>query len=365
MRILILSSEFPPGPGGIGTHAHQLAKYFSGQRHPALVLTPQAYESDAEREAFNQQQNFEIVTFSTEGSAVTKVRDRAKALKSALDHFQPDIVLVSGGRMIWMSAVVMRRNHIPWVVVGHGTEFGAESGINAFLTRLTCNQANAVVAVSKYTRSRILSLGISKPEIRVISNGADAEFFHPLPPETIDSFREQEDVIGKFVLLTVGNVTPRKGQEWVIRALPAIVRRHTDLVYWMAGLPSEQQKLEQLAEELGVSANIRFWGRVDQPTLLNIYNACDLFLMTSQQLTNGDFEGYGIAVNEAALCGKTSVVTDNSGLAEAVQGGLTGLLVPQGQFEQIADAVTNLIESPELLSVLSGAAYKNAITHQT
>lgn len=133
----------------------------------------------------------------------------------------------------------------------------------------------------------------------------------------------------------------------------------------MAGLPSEQQKLELLAASLGVSANIRFWGRVDQQTLLNLYNACDLFVMTSQQLKNGDFEGFGIAVIEAALCGKASVVTDNSGLAEAVQDGSTGLLVPQGQVEPIARAVINLIESPEKRNSLSTTAHTRALRQQT
>ena len=44
-----------------------------------------------------------------------------------------------------------------------------------------------------------------------------------------------------------------------------------------------------------------------------LYNACDLFVMTSRQLSDGDFEGYGIAVIETALCGKAAVVSDNSG----------------------------------------------------
>jgi phosphatidylinositol alpha-1,6-mannosyltransferase len=133
----------------------------------------------------------------------------------------------------------------------------------------------------------------------------------------------------------------------------------------MAGLPQEQTKLEALAEQLGVSENIRFWGRVTQETLRKLYNACDIFVMTSRQLANGDFEGYGIAVIEAALCGKTAVVSDNSGLAEAVQDGVTGLLVPQNDPNRAAQAILKLVKDPELSQQLAHQAYHNAITEQT
>lgn len=366
MRILILSSEFPPGPGGIGTHAYQLARHFSAQGHPSLVLTAQDYVDVFERETFNSIQPFQIVTLASGGrNALSKVIDRANSFKSALRDFNPDIVMVSGGRSTWLSAVVLHGRRIPWVVVGHGTEFGARFSLESLLTRFACNRADAVIPVSEFTRSMMTSIGINRPLVKVIHNGADAGFFHPLPPPAIAAFRERHNAAEKFILLTVGNVTPRKGQEWVIRALPAMLERRPDLVYWIAGLPSYRSELEEIAAGLGVSDHIHFWGRVDQDALLNLYNACDLFMMTSQQLKNGDFEGYGIAAIEAALCGKTSVVTDNSGLAEAILDQETGLLIPQGQAAPIAEAVIGLIDTPDLLRRLSQAAYTRALTQQT
>lgn len=365
MRILILSSEFPPGPGGIGTHAYQLARYFSDKDHPVLVLSPQDYASESELSAFNSRHSFSIITFSGRNTSFSKALSRAKLTKKALHDFKPDVVLASGERSIWLSAFVLSRKSIPWVVVGHGTEFGTKFGASSLLTRLTCNQASAVVCVSDYTRGRMASLGIIRPAVKVIHNGADAQYFHIQSPAVIEDFRKEYGVEEKFVLLTVGNVSARKGQEWVIRALPAMVSKHPKLVYWMAGLPTMQKELEALAAQLEVSDHIHFWGRVNQDTLLNLYNTCDLFIMTSQQLKNGDFEGYGIAVIEAALCGKTSVVSDNSGLAEAVQDGVTGILVPQREITPIADAVNSLIDSAILLRKLSAAAHRRANDEQT
>jgi phosphatidylinositol alpha-1,6-mannosyltransferase len=209
------------------------------------------------------------------------------------------------------------------------------------------------------------NLGISKPPCTVIHNGADHQQFHQLTEAEIEEFRQQKGADAQFVLLTVGNVSDRKGQEVVIRALPEMTASTPNVVYWMAGLPQEQAKLESIALDLGVSDHIRFWGRMSTETLLQLYNACDLFLMTSRQCEDGDFEGYGIAVIEAALCGKTAVVSDNSGLAEAVQDGVTGLLVPQNDPDQTAQAILRLIKDPELRQKLEIQATENALTHQT
>lgn len=167
------------------------------------------------------------------------------------------------------------------------------------------------------------------------------------------------------MLLTVGNVSDRKGQEVVIRALPGILDQVHNAVYWMAGLPQKQAPLTSLADQLGVAHAIRFWGKVPLEQLRMLYNACDLFLMTSRQCADGDFEGFGIAVIEAALCGKPAVVSDNSGLAEAVIDNQTGLLVPQNDPVATAQAVINLAQNPALLSAMATQAYHQAIAHQT
>src|SRR5205823_4374587 len=99
----------------------------------------------------------------------------------------------------------------------------------------------------------------------------------------------------------------RKGQDNVIRALPAILRRIPNAHYYMVGLPTLREPLEQLASEIGVCDNVHFVGRAETADVVRWLNACDLFVMTSRTTANGDCEGFGIAVVEAALCGKPAV----------------------------------------------------------
>ena len=361
MKILILSSEFPPGPGGIGTHAYQLAKNFALASNEVQVLTPQDYAAEEEIVTFNRSQPFAVSRFINGKSAFSKALTRIRGFNSTLRHFKPDVVLVSGSRSIWLTAILMTfYREIPWVVVAHGTEFGQMNGLNAWVTKVSANQATALICVSEYTRQAVRALGVNKPPMEVVHNGADEAQYFILEQDKIIELRRALDVEGKFVLLTVGNVSARKGQEVVIRALPAILQQAPQAIYWMAGLPTERDSLQKLARELGVERSIYFLDRVSNQRLLELYNACDLFVMTSRQLENGDFEGYGIAVIEAALCGKAAVVSDNSGLAEAVLDGQTGVLVPQNDPEATAMAIIYLIETPHELTGLSKNAFSKA-----
>lgn len=366
MKILILSSEFPPGPGGIGTHAYQLAKNFALASHEVQVLTPQDYAAEEEIVTFNSSQTFAVSRFINGKSAFFKALTRIRELNSTLRHFKPEVVLVSGSRSIWMTALLMSfYRDVPWVVVAHGTEFGQMHGLNAWLTKVSANQASDLICVSEYTRQAVRALGVNKPPMEVVHNGADEAQYFKLTEDKIIELRRALDVEGKFVLLTVGNVSARKGQEVVIRALPAILQQAPQAIYWMAGLPTERESLQKLALDLGVEKSIRFLDRVSNQRLLELYNACDLFVMTSRQLENGDFEGYGIAVIEAALCGKAAVVSDNSGLAEAVLNGQTGTLVPQNDPEATAKAILQLVIDPIQLHRLSVQAQARAANSQT
>lgn len=365
MRLIIISSEFPPGPGGIATHAYQLALALFRAGWLVQVISPQDYAEEDEVRAFNSLQSFGVEKLPSHRFKLFQNIKRAFVIEKNIRIFKPDLVLASGGRAIWLSAFLLALRKIPWVLVGHGTEFGQRSGLGAWLTRLTGNQAHLVICVSRYTKKALMELGIVKPPSFVIHNGADHKRFYQLPKSEVKAFRERRGVGDKFVLLTVGSVSRRKGQEVVIRALPEIKKEHPNIEYWMAGLPGQRTELEILAADLGVEENLRFWGRVSNETLLKLYNACDLFVMTSRQLEDGDFEGYGIAVLEAALCGKAAVVSDNSGLAEAVKHGETGLIVPQNDPVKTAEAIISLMEDRQIFEKLSTQARQNAIENQT
>ena len=115
-----------------------------------------------------------------------------------------------------------------------------------------------------------------------------------------------------------------------------------------------------MALELGVADHVHFLGRVDPERLVDLYHACDVFIMTSQHTPDCNWEGFGIAVIEAALCGKPAIVSNESGLSEAVIDGETGLSVPEGDPHATAEAILRLIEDAELRHQLGQRACQRA-----
>src|SRR5262249_5202438 len=153
-------------------------------------------------------------------------------------------------------------------------------------------------------------------------NGADPVRFRILAEPAIRQARRELGVPPGPLLVTVGHVTKRKGQDVVVRALSRIVEAVPDVHYLVAGLPTLGPELLRLAAELGVAERVHLLGRVDETRLPAVLNAADLFVLTSRRTESGDVEGFGIAVVEAALCGKPAVVSADSGLAEAVRDGV-------------------------------------------
>ena len=144
-------------------------------------------------------------------------------------------------------------------------------------------------------------------------------------------------------MLTVGQVSERKAQDVVIRALPRILTEHPDLTYVIAGLPTMQESFAALADELGVAGRVVFAGKVPDDVLPMAYNMADIFALVSRRTAAGDVEGFGIVVQEAALCGVPAIVSRDCGLTEAIREGETGLSVPPDDPGATAAAILTLL----------------------
>lgn len=365
MRLLMLSTEFPPGPGGIGTHAYQLALNLRKTGWDVAVLTSQDYVSDTEIEAFNRAQPFQVVRFASGGNLVQKLIQRTYTAMHWLRTWKPDVVIGTGARQVWVTAFVTALFRKPWLAVGHGTEFGFTSSWQKWITRRAFQQASVVVCVSQFTRQYMVKRGIRPRRDVVIPNGADSARFYRMTPEAVRAFRSERHLPDGKLLITVGNVTERKGQDVVIRALPHVLQQIPDVHYLIAGLPTNKEAFGALASQLGVADHVHFLGRVEADQLPGYLNTADLFVMTSRHTATGDFEGYGIAVIEAALCSKPAVVSADSGLAEAVIHNVTGLHVPQNDERAAADAIATLLMNDHKRQQMGESAYQRAISENT
>ena len=355
MHCLIVTSEFPPGPGGIATHAWQLARHLTAGGWTVEVLARRAYASPDEIERFDAEQPFGVASLPRSAFAARRALGRALGAR-------PDLLLASGRRAAWLAASAV--SSPPRVAIGHGSEFTLGGIASRWMTRLAFGRMDGVVCVSRHTEERMLESGIRPARRTVIPNGADPERFHPLPPERLLETRRRLGIPVGPVILTVGHVSKRKGQDLVVRALPRLLESVPGLLYAVAGLPTRATELERLAAELDVRQHLVVLGQVGADDLNAVYNLCELFVMPSREV-DGDFEGYGIAVVEAALCAKPAVVTDSTGLVEAIEPERTGLAVPAEDPEGLAEAVGSRLADPARLRTMGERARRRALEEQT
>ncbi len=359
MRLLFVASEFPPGPGGIGTQAEQIARQLAALGWEVRVIAPQDYASGEDIAGFNARLPYRLIRVAARPGSIARFFQRIRAITRTIRRWRPDILLASGQRTVWLIAGLSILFRQRWAAIGHGTEFGAPVNLAGTLSRWAFNRADGVIAVSEFTRRQMIDTGIRPAQCEVIPNGADPNLFRPCPTE------QKGSLTGRMNLLTVGQISPRKGQDVVVRALPAILRQVPGTHYTVAGLPTGADSLIELASQLGVADYVHILGRVDTAALVDLYNRCDVFVLTSRATPAGDVEGYGIAVVEAALCGKPAVVTANTGLVEAIHDGETGLAVPQDDPEVTAQAILSLLLDREKRLSMGSAAREWAISGQT
>ena len=206
--------------------------------------------------------------------------------------------------------------------------------------------ADVIFTISEYTKHKLLDLGISNQKIVKIPMGVDSKKFNPdVDPKKIEKKYNLEN---KKVILTVGRLVERKGQDKVIKAMPKILEKVPNAVYLIIGEGEYKPKLKELIEELNLEKQVIFTGYVPNQKLPVYYNACDIFIMPSREIPEeGDAEGFGIVYLEANACGKPVIGGKSGGIPDAIIDGKTGLLVDPHSEKEIAQAVIKLLIDEE------------------
>ena len=369
MRLLLLSVEFPPGPGGLGTLAFQLACGLQRLGWQVTAATPQTHAAQAEIEHFNAAQPFPIIQLPFFGPSPLEGFQRLIRLYGLARGARADILLGVGRESAFLGSFLAQLTGLPLALVTAGSEFGGIplrgfpfGGIRRPLTAWAYHQADLVIPISQYAAGLVTEQGVSSERQQVIPCGADEESFRPGLP--VADLRRQLELEGRRVLLTVGRLTARKGQEVVLQALPAVLKAVPQAVYLMVGLPADQVRLQAQAQALRIAEHVRFMGIVPQAQLPRYYNLADLFVLLSRP-DRGQVEGFGIAVVEAALCGVPAVVSRHGGLPETVLPGETGLVVPPGDPQAAAQAILRLLADEPLRQGMGAQASQYALQHMT
>lgn len=347
MKILIISSEFPPGPGGIGEHAYRMALALHRRGHEVCVLTPGDYATKQEVVEFDiNNPSLLIKRYHRLGLVFTQL-NRIWVTSKFIIREKYTTLIMTGKFSLWQNLLfkVVLGNRIWSMAVVHGSEIYMPNSVSRWVTQAGIRRADRIVAVSRYTKSLLEKKAMIDPsKIIVVQNGIDISCFPPLMVPKVK-------LNGKPCLLTVGHVTPRKGQHRVIKALPRIISKWPDVHYHIVGFPNDQKRLEDLAKSLNVFDYITFHGRIpDHTDLFNFYQSCDIFLLLSENQLNGDVEGFGIVALEANYFGKPVIGAIGCGIEDAVSEDSSGYLIDGNDSVAVVQAIELCLANSSRLS---------------
>jgi phosphatidylinositol alpha-1,6-mannosyltransferase len=185
---------------------------------------------------------------------------------------------------------------------------------------------------------------VRSDRIRVIHPGVDTKKFVPHPFDL--TVRERLGWGQRPVILTVGRLQKRKGQDMMIRALVELHDNLPDTLYAVVGGGEELTSLKELAVAEGVHDSVIFYGDIDDLTMIEMYQQCDLFVLPNRQVGR-DIEGFGMVLLEAQACGKPVVAGQSGGTAETMIPGETGLVVSCNEPASLARAIREMLENDE------------------
>lgn len=248
-----------------------------------------------------------------------------------------------------LGAIFLKKIYgIPYINTIHGEEVHLSKRYHIiFALRWLVNNSSKTITNSNATRRFSLKAGLEGEKIDVIPFGVDTNFFRPLD---VDKDKKI------FQILSVGYLIERKGFEYLIKAMPNVLKEHKNVRLKIVGSGPLESKLKAVIYELGLGDEVEIVKNVSDEELLMAYNSADLFVLPSIVDSQGNTEGLGVVLLEAMACGLPVIGSDVGGITDIIDEGISGLFVQEKKSSDISNMILLLIEDEELRKKLVDSA---------
>jgi phosphatidylinositol alpha-1,6-mannosyltransferase len=363
VNILLLTSEFVPATGGIGTYAREIASAASALGADVTVAAPD-FGQDTAR--LDRSLPFIVRRFRGGLHSMKDLPSKIRLARGLLGAERYDIVHAADWPFFIPLALSRRLTQARILMTVHGTEINeTQTALKRLVIRATgvFGPRTEIAANSRYTRELFRErFAVNESRINAIWLGVSDFWFGP--PNGRAATRAAYGIADeRIVVVTVARITRRKGHSVTLAALSTLPKSlRTRLTWLIIGPDGEDDYVQQFKRLVAsVDCDIRFLGAIPDSNIRDIYGAADFFCLTGVPDSSGRVEGFGLVYLEAAACGLPSVATAIGGVPEAVLGDETGLLVLPS-VESIARAVTELTEDSDTRSILAAGASAHART---
>ena len=272
-------------------------------------------------------------------------RSCIKALSNSDINFS--IVHAHGLENGFIGAALKNLSGKPLIVTAHGGDvydLPFRDKWYQALAKYVFSKADHVITVSQFNAKKLLSLGVSSNNLRVIYNGYNEQIFRPIPLQ--EARKKLGLPLKKKILLSVGNLVDVKGHSYLVDAMQIVLKRRDDVILIIVGSGPLKIKLRKKIDRLGLNRRILLVGSKPHEEIPIWMNASDLFVLPSLG------EGFPTVIPEAMACGKPIIGTRVGGVPEAVSHQDLGNLVNPGNSEVLASAILEALDKkwkPEII----------------
>jgi glycogen(starch) synthase len=268
----------------------------------------------------------------------------------------------------WLVAIagdhLARRFDAPLVTTIHATEFGRHQGwvdkhpqsyIHG-VERWITNRADRVIVCSFYMREQVAEIfGVPDDRISVIWNGIDPEDLQPHDQPELERLRGQFAAPDEKLVLLIGRLVYEKGFQLALEAMPALLERHPETRFLVAGSGTHEEELRRQAEELVLMEHGTFLGWMGDDVLHSLYRIADVCVVPSI------YEPFGLVALEAMASGCPCIVADTGGLREVVPHEEAGLRFTASDPASMVEMVERVFDDTALREALIAEAAEHVL----
>ena len=344
-RILCVTNDFGPRAGGIETFVMGLI-----ERLPfgSVIVYTSAQEDSAPYD-LKWLKEFGVEVVRDKSKILLPTPGVAYCVNALVRERKITTVFFGAAAPLGLLSKGLRRAGVKEIVaLTHGHEvWWSKVWPFTMAMKSISRHVNHLTYLGEFTRSAIAS-SVTKEAAQSmvkIAPGIDTDHFSP---QDARELRNELGLTEKKVIVSVGRLVHRKGQDVLIEAMPAIIKDVPEAHILMIGEGPYRSYLENRVKALGLQERVTLIGRIQYADLPQYICAGDLFVMPSRSRLAGlEVEGLGIVYLEASACGLPVIAGNSGGAPDAVLEGETGLVVDGTQKSEVAAAVVELLLDPD------------------
>ena len=344
-KILCITNDFGPRTGGIETFVMGLIE--RAPKGSMIVYTSSQGDTTSYDQGWLQDLGVEVI------------RDRSKILlptprvirsvKKVIARDSIKQVFFGAAAPLGVMAHTLRKKGVMNVVaLTHGHEvWWAKLWPFSRAISFIGNNVDHLTYLGDFTKSEIAKALSPKAKTRLIKIAPGIDTDHFAPDSTSGQLRKDLGLVDKKVIVSVGRLVHRKGQDILIQSLPTILEKHPTAHILMVGEGPYRKDLTKLVEKLKLSEAVTFIGRIQYKDLPRYICAGDIFAMPSRSRLAGlEVEGLGIVYLEASSCALPVIAGRSGGAPDAVDEGVTGYSVDGTSPTEVSQAIIKLFDDP-------------------